>query len=229
MGEFCRDRQSRQYVWDGEPEGVYIPSGAESEMRCTSETAEVFIAGAGDEKLKPFAVRGNEIDLVHMAQTTPKHRISIFLARNRRRKSASARLRTVHRRCGRCQFPAAQARRLERQPDESRHDEVYNFRFKPDHGFGMQLLEPPEGGIIEAFHIVDGSTFAIEGYHPCVVAPGYEMYYFTILGGLSQRPLVQYFTLIMPGRSKRSRASRYDREVQIDACCQPERCSDTGA
>jgi 5-deoxy-glucuronate isomerase len=25
------------------------------------------------------------------------------------------------------------------------------------------------------------------------VLPGYEMYYFTILGGLSQRSLVQYF------------------------------------
>ena len=33
----------------------------------------------------------------------------------------------------------------------------------------------------------------ISGYHPCVVAPGYEMYYFTILGGLTQRSLVQYF------------------------------------
>ena len=32
-----------------------------------------------------------------------------------------------------------------------------------------------------------------KGYHPCVAAPGYEMYYFTILGGLSQRSLVQYF------------------------------------
>ncbi|MEM6480187.1 MAG: 5-deoxy-glucuronate isomerase, partial [Pseudomonadota bacterium] len=31
------------------------------------------------------------------------------------------------------------------------------------------------------------------GYHPCVAAPGYEMYYFTILAGLSQRSLVQYF------------------------------------
>jgi 5-deoxy-glucuronate isomerase len=24
-----------------------------------------------------------------------------------------------------------------------------------------------------------------KGYHPCCVLPGYEMYYFTILGGLS--------------------------------------------
>ena len=46
----------------------------------------------------------------------------------------------------------------------------------------------------KAEHIIDGSTIAIRtGYHPCVVAPGYEMYYFTILGGLSQRSLVQYF------------------------------------
>ena len=77
---------------------------------------------------------------------------------------------------------------------ETRHDEVYNFRFKPEGGFGMQLLEPDEDRLGEAFHIVDGSSFAIKsGYHPCVVAPGYEMYYFTILGGLSQRSLVQYF------------------------------------
>jgi 5-deoxy-glucuronate isomerase len=31
------------------------------------------------------------------------------------------------------------------------------------------------------------------GYHPCAVLPGYQMYYFTILGGLSQRSLVQFF------------------------------------
>ena len=33
----------------------------------------------------------------------------------------------------------------------------------------------------KAEHILDGSTIVIDkGYHPCVVAPGYEMYYFTI-------------------------------------------------
>ena len=46
----------------------------------------------------------------------------------------------------------------------------------------------------DAYHIVDGSTVLIDkGYHPCAALPGYEMYYFTILGGLSQRSLKQYF------------------------------------
>jgi 5-deoxy-glucuronate isomerase len=46
----------------------------------------------------------------------------------------------------------------------------------------------------DACHIMNRSTVLIDkGYHPCCVLPGYEMYYFTILGGRSQRSLKQYF------------------------------------
>ena len=46
----------------------------------------------------------------------------------------------------------------------------------------------------DAYQLMDRSTILLgSGYHPCVVMPGYEMYYFTILGGLSQRSLVQFF------------------------------------
>lgn len=185
-------------VWDGEPEGCYIPSGAEAEMTCTSDTAEVFVAGAKfDETLKPFAVRRDEIDLVQYgSDDTKTHRkIKHILGQKQAGKVGRllvSELFTVGA-GGWSGFPPHK-HDSERLPDETRHDEVYNFRFKPDHGFGMQLLEPSDGGIGEAFHIVDGSTFVINsGYHPCVAAPGYEMYYFTILGGLAQRPLVQYF------------------------------------
>lgn len=82
----------------------------------------------------------------------------------------------------------------DRLPLETRHDETYNFRFRPAHGFGLQLVQRHDGEVGDAYHIIDGSTVILDrGYHPCVAAPGYEMYYFTILGGLSQRPLVQFF------------------------------------
>jgi 5-deoxy-glucuronate isomerase len=46
----------------------------------------------------------------------------------------------------------------------------------------------------DAYHIMDRSTVLIDtGYHPCCALPGYEMYYFTILGGQSQRSLKQFF------------------------------------
>ena len=82
----------------------------------------------------------------------------------------------------------------DRLPDETRHDETYNFRFRPSHGSGVQMLQRVDNEPGDAYHIVDGSTICLDnGYHPCAVLPGYEMYYFTILGGLSQRSLVQYF------------------------------------
>ena len=79
-------------------------------------------------------------------------------------------------------------------PDETRHDECYNFRFRPSHGSGLQMLQREDNEPGDAYHIMDRSTVLIDkGYHPCCVLPGYEMYYFTILGGLSQRSLRQYF------------------------------------
>lgn len=82
----------------------------------------------------------------------------------------------------------------DRLPLELRHDETYNFRFRPNHGSGLQMLQREDGKPGDAYHIVDGSTICLDnGYHPCCMLPGYEIYYFTILGGLSQRPLVQFF------------------------------------
>ena len=74
---------------------------------------------------------------------------------------------------------------------------------------GFQLFQQVDEKVGKAEHIIDGSTIAIRtGYHPCVVAPGYEMYYFTILGGLSQRSLVQYFQMLFMHDHKHKRIPR---------------------
>ncbi|MEM7567631.1 MAG: 5-deoxy-glucuronate isomerase [Pseudomonadota bacterium] len=185
-------------VWDGEPEGVYVPSGAKARLVCTSDAAEVFVAGAKfDRVLEPFAVRKDEIDLVQYgSDDTKTHRkIKHILGQkqgDRVGRLLVSELFTVGA-GGWSGFPPHK-HDTDRLPDETRHDETYNFRFRPKHGFGLHLLQQKGEAVGEAFHLIDGSTFCIpSGYHPCVAAPGYEMYYFTILGGLSQRPLVQYF------------------------------------
>lgn len=185
-------------VWDGEPEGVYVPAGAKVTFVCLSGQTETFIAGARyDGVLEPFDVRGNDIDLVQYgSDDTKTHRkIKHILGQKQQGKVGRllvSELFTVGQ-GGWSGFPAHK-HDTDRLPDETRHDETYNFRFRPNHGSGVQVLQREDGVPGEAFHIVDGSTFVIDkGYHPCAVMPGYEMYYFTILGGLSQRPLVQYF------------------------------------
>ena len=185
-------------VWDGEPEGVYVPAGVTARMVCDSDQAEVFVAGAKYGKtLEPFAVRKDDLDVVQYgSDDTKTHRKikHIFGTKYHGKvgRLLVSELFTVGK-GGWSGFPPHK-HDTDRLPEETRHDETYNFRFRPKAGFGLQLVQREDGKVGDAYHIVDGSTLLIDkGNHPCVVAPGYEMYYFTILGGLSQRSLVQFF------------------------------------
>ncbi len=198
MGQTFADIGHRgQDVWDGEPEGVYVPTDAATRITARTET-EVFIAGAQyAETLRPFAVRAAEIDRVQYgSDDTKTHRkIKHILGaayHDRVGRLLVSELFTVGA-GGWSGFPSHK-HDTERLPDETRHDECYNFRFRPDYGSGLQMLQRVDNEPGDAYHIMNRSTVLIDkGYHPCCVLPGYEMYYFTILGGQSQRSLKQYF------------------------------------
>ena len=185
-------------VWDGEPEGVYVPVGAKVTITCATDETETFVAGAKyDKVLDPFDVRADGIDKVQYgSDDTKTHRkIKHILGQKQREQVGRllvSELYTVGQ-GGWSGFPSHK-HDTDRVPDETRHDETYNFRFRPNYGSGVQMLQREDNNPGDAYHIMDGSTICLDkGYHPCAVLPGYEMYYFTILGGLSQRSLVQYF------------------------------------
>ena len=185
-------------VWDGEPEGAYIPTGAAATITCRSDRAEVFVAGARTDEVFPaFAIRAAAIDPVQYgSDDTKTHRkIKHILGTKypgRVSRLLVSELYTVGS-GGWSGFPSHK-HDTDRLPLESHHDEAYNFRFSPAHGSGLQMLQREDGQPGDAYHLVNGSTVVIDkGYHPCCVLPGYQMYYFTILAGKSQRSLVQYF------------------------------------
>ncbi|MCY0153776.1 5-deoxy-glucuronate isomerase [Hoeflea alexandrii] len=92
-------------VWDGEPEGVYVPVGAKVTIVCVSNQTETFIAGAKyDKVLEPFDVRADGLDLVQYgSDDTKTHRkIKHILGQKQHGKVGSALgQRIVHRRAGR--------------------------------------------------------------------------------------------------------------------------------
>lgn len=196
--EFPDIGRRRVNVWDGEPEGVYVGSGATARIICTQGPAEVFIAGARFDTVFPaFAVRADEIDAVQYGsdETKTHRKIKHILGQKHHGRVGRLLVSELYGvgAGGWSGFPSHK-HDTDRLPVETRHDEAYNFRFNPPHGSGLQMLQREDGQPGDAYHIVDGSTILLDrGYHPCCVLPGYEMYYFTILGGLSQRPLVQYF------------------------------------
>jgi 5-deoxy-glucuronate isomerase len=188
----------RQHIWEGNPEGVYIPVDCEATLSCVSDAVEVFISGAKHNQThSAFVIREDDIDTVQYgSDDTKTHRkIKHILGKDPAGKVGKllvSELFTVGA-GGWSGFPPHK-HEIDRLPKESRHNEVYNFRFNPPHGFGAQFLTPDGQDYGPVYHIRNGSTFIFDkGYHPCVAAPGYEMYYFTILAGETQRPLHMNF------------------------------------
>lgn len=188
----------RGSVWEGDPSAVYVPVGSAAHIRCRSETTEVFVAGARfDQALEPFAVHPGDIDPVQYGSDDTKtyRKIKHILGQKppgRVGRLLVSELFTVG--AGGWSGYPPHKHDSDRLPEETRHNEIYNFRFRPENGFGLQLLQAEGSEIGNAFHVKNASTLKIAGgYHPCVVAPGHEMYYFTILAGSSQRSLRQFF------------------------------------
>jgi 5-deoxy-glucuronate isomerase len=185
-------------VWDGEPEGSYIPIDTDCTITCLSESTECFIAGGMyEKKLEPFLVLQKELDVVQYgSDDTKTHRkIKHILGAKQHEQVGRLLVNELYTvgAGGWSGFPPHK-HDTDNIPTETRHDEVYNYRFKPGHGFGVQVMQYEDDKEGFGYQLFDGSTIGInKGYHPCVVAPGYEMYYFTILVGLSQRSLIQYF------------------------------------
>jgi 5-deoxy-glucuronate isomerase len=188
----------RVHLWDGEPEGVYVPVGATALIVCTSDTLDLMIGGGRyDEVLEPFGVRQADIDKIQYgSDDTKTHRkIKHILGQKnagQRGRLLVSELFTVGA-GGWSGFPPHK-HDTERSPHETEYQEVYQFRFNPDHGFGAQFVYEHEDDSGPVYHVRSGSVIAIDkGYHPSVAAPGYEMYYFTVIVGAHSKSLVQHF------------------------------------
>ncbi|MCG7588502.1 5-deoxy-glucuronate isomerase [Photobacterium sp. OFAV2-7] len=192
----------RASVWDGNPESVYVPLGYTAEIECVSENADIMIAGGRfEESLEPFCIRQDNVDIVQYGsdETKTHRKIKHVLGQSnadKRGRLLVSELFTVGV-GGWSGFPPHkhdEDRIKEDGSKETLYEEVYQFRFNPDFGFGAQFLYEHEDDFGPVYHVRTGSVIAIDkGYHPSVAAPGYEMYYFTIIVGKTSKSLIQHF------------------------------------
>lgn len=188
----------REHLWGGKPDSVYVPPGAAATITATTDNAEVFVAGGrtggGDE---PFRIQTDDVDTVQYGSDDTKthRRIYHILGKNVEGRTGNllvSELFTVGA-GGWSGFPPHK-HHIERPPVESDFEEAFHYRFNPDHGFGAQFAYVGDDDFGPVYHVKNGSTILLDkSYHPSVAAPGYEMYYFTILAGRHRRSLIQYF------------------------------------
>lgn len=188
----------RKSLWEGKADSVYCPKESKVIIKGIAEKSEIFVAGGiYEKKLAPFRITPDEVQKIQYGsdETKTHRKIQHILGKNAEGKIGRllvSELFTVGK-GGWSGFPPHK-HDTDRMPVENRFEEVYHFRFLPEKGFGAQFLHKEEQGQGPVYHLKNKSTICIDyGYHPCVVAPGYQMYYFTILVGQQDYRLTQYF------------------------------------
>jgi len=70
-------------------------------------------------------------------------------------------------------------------------EEVYFFKVKPPHGFGLQRIytSPEDDEPFDEIFLIENDDAVVipRGYHPVVAAPGYQLYYLWVLAGEERR------------------------------------------
>lgn len=188
----------REHLWGGEPEAVYVPVGLAARITCVSDSLDLMVGGGRyTEVLQPFCVRQDEIDKIQYGSDDTKTHRKIKHILGQRNASQRGRLLVSELFTvgagGWSGFPPHK-HDTERGSEETEFQEVYQFRFNPEHGFGAQFVYAHEDDSGPVYHVHNRSVIAIDqGYHPSVAAPGYEMYYFTVIVGAHSKGLVQHF------------------------------------
>ena len=195
-GESFPDVGKRKDIWSGRADSVYAGSGARVVIKANTDGVEVAIAGGTyDEKFAPFRVTPDEVDMVDVgsADTHCHRRIFHILGQNAAGRAGNLLVSELLADHGNWSGYPPHKHDTD-SAEETAHEEVYHYRFRPENGFGAQYWFTDSGGEPVVHMTRNGDTFAFSsGFHPTVTSPGHEEYIFTILVGINQRSLVQNF------------------------------------
>ena len=189
----------RANIWDGPADSVYCGTSARVTVRSLRDGTEVAVAGAAcTQPFAPFRITPEEVEMVEVGShdTHSRRRIFHVLGQNGVGRAGNLLVSELFGDAGCWSGYPPHKHDTDRLPDETNHEEIYHYRYRPETGFGAQFCYDANGGGAEPEVVMTrhGDTYCIDhGYHPTLRAPGHEGYIFTILVGRQHRGLVQSF------------------------------------
>jgi 5-deoxy-glucuronate isomerase len=198
--ENYKDVGSRKDIWSGEADSVYVPINSNAKITANTDETEIAVAGGFcDTQFKPFRIKPEEVEMVEVGSLEAHCRRRIFhiLGHNAKGRTGNLLVSELYADAG-CWSgypPHKHDEDINKDGDveETAFDEVYYYKFKPESGFGAQIIFQPDGKT-DCYMTQNGDTVVIEGgYHPTVTSPGHDEYIFTILVGRTHRSLIQNF------------------------------------
>jgi 5-deoxy-glucuronate isomerase len=194
-----QDVGRRATIWEGPADSVYCGTAARVTVRALRDGTEVAVAGAAcTQPFAPFRITPEEVEMVEVGShdTHSRRRIFHILGQNGAGRSGTLLVSELYGDPGCWSGYPPHKHDTDRLPEETNHEEIYHYRYRPETGFGAQFRYDADGGGAEPEVVMTrhGDTYCIDhGYHPTLRAPGHEGYIFTILVGRQHRGLVQSF------------------------------------
>ncbi len=173
--------EGREHVFAGLPHALYVPAGVEYAFRA-SVAAELGIGTApASGRLEPRFIRPSDVTVEVRGGHNVERQISHVIDPGQ----------AEHLLCVEVYTPSGNwssyppHRHDEHVPGvEVDLDEVYHYRVMPADGWGLQRLYDDARELDDVVLVGDGDTVLVRrGYHPVVMAPGYDGYYLNFLAG----------------------------------------------
>lgn len=177
----------RATVFDGRATGVYVPLGSRLRVQATSDTLEVAVCRCMTDARHPVRViRPQDVVAREVGGPGFKRYVHDILGPNM--EASSMLIGETFTVAGNWSSFPPHKHDVEALPDEVQQEELYLYKIRPAHGFGIQYLysrpDSPRGALEEAIPLhEDDITLMPFGYHPVAAPPGYDVYYLWFLAG----------------------------------------------
>ena len=172
----------REDVFAGKPWALLLPPGTAYRMRARTPLHLAIVSAPAESTLPPRLIRPDEVRVEIRGKGVTERRIHWILSE--REPAARLLLVEVLTPAGHWSTYPPHKHDEDRAGVERALEELYYYRFRPEHGFAFQGIYTKSRDLnvsIRARH--DDLVLVPRGYHVVSAAPGYDCYYLNAMAG----------------------------------------------
>jgi 5-deoxy-glucuronate isomerase len=171
----------RRSPFAGLPHALYVPPDHRYGVRATTDVELGVGSAAAEGRLSPRLIAPDDVKVEIRGGHNATRQISHLIDPGEAEKLLCVEVYTPSGNWS--SYPPH--RHDEHQPGvEVDLDEVYHFRIDPPEGWALQRLYTDDRSLNDVVVVAHGDTVLVRrGYHPVVMAPGYDGYYLNFLAG----------------------------------------------
>jgi len=185
------DIGTREDVFSGKATSVYVPSDNSFKVSTGAVPAEVAILRTvSDNRGDPVFIPSHNVKEVERGKDNWTRRVHDIVDKDI--PAGNMLVGETHSPPGNWSSAPPHCHEKNDPPNQTKHEEIYFFKVKPEQGFQVIRLYTDDGEIDETYTVKQNDTLIINrGYHPVAAGPGYKGYYLWLLAG-SERTVITH-------------------------------------